>query len=314
MFRIFTDNAANLPEQDLARYGLGIVPILCTRGEEPMDPFAPFDGVSFYNDMRAGIVMRTAMPAFGTFLDAFRPVLERGEDVMYIGMSGGISGTADVARSAAAELQEEFPRRKIAVLDTRGASLGEGLPVLHAASLRERGLPFGEVLRETERCCRRMWQVFTVDDLQYLRRTGRLFSAAVKVTSLLNVKPILMGDPEGHIVLRNMTVGRKRALDTLAAQYRDRALNRALPVGIAHADCEEDARYVAEKLRSFGCTAPIMTVMYEPVTGSHVGPGTAALFFYGPERGTAEKTGRETVSAAPVHPPLRRGQAAAASV
>lgn len=284
MFRIFTDNAANLPQELIGRCELGVVPIICCREGVKLDPSEPFDGRTFYTEMRAGVRMSTSMPCIGAFLDAFTPALEKGEDVLYIGMSGGISGTAALAQSVCAELRESYPERRIAAVDTRGASLGEGLPVLFAAGLRERGADFDEVLRLTEKNCGRMWQVFTVDDLQYLRKTGRLYSAAVKVTNLLNVKPILMGDKEGHIVLRLMTIGRKRALDTLAARYRDKCEDKAAPVGIAHADSEEDARYLSEKLRIFGCTGEITTVMYEPVTGSHVGPGTVALFFYGPER------------------------------
>lgn len=284
MFRIFTDNAANLPTELIDRWELGIVPIMCYREEEGIDPFAPFDGRAFYTDMREGVVMSTSMPNMSAFLDTFTPSLEKGEDVLYIGMSGGISGTAALAHSACEELAEAFPARRIAAIDTRGASLGEGLPVLYAASLREQGMDFDEVVRLTEENCDHMWQVFTVDDLKYLRKTGRLYSAAVKVTNLLNVKPILMGDKEGHIVLRFMNVGRKRALDTLAARYRDRCEDKNAPVGLAHADSEADAKYVIEKLRAAGCTGEITTVMYEPVTGSHVGPGTVALFFYGPER------------------------------
>lgn len=284
MFKIFTDNAANLPTELIERWELGIVPITCFREGEPLDPFAPFDGEQFYSEMREGVSMSTSMPSMGTFLDTFTPVLESGVDVMYIGMSGGISGTAALAQSAAAELSETFPQRRIAALDTCGASLGEGLVVLYAAALRAGGMDFDEVLRLAEENRDHMWQVFTVDDLKYLRKTGRLYSAAVKVTNLLNVKPILMGDREGHIVLRHMNVGRRRSLDTLAARYRDKCEDKSLPVGLAHADSAEDAQYVIGKLRDAGCTGEITTVMYEPVTGSHVGPGTVALFFYGPER------------------------------
>lgn len=284
MFKIFTDNAANLPTELIDRWELGIVPIVCSREGEPLDPFAPFDGKRFYTEMREGVSMSTSMPSMGTFLDAFTPVLEEGTDVLYIGMSGGISGTAALAHSVAEELNETFPERRIAAVDTRGASLGEGLVVLYAAALREQGKDFDEVLRLAEENCDHMWQVFTVDDLKYLRKTGRLYSAAVKVTNLLNVKPILMGDREGHIVLRHMNVGRKRSLDTVASRYRDKCTDKSLPVGLAHADSAEDAQYVIDKLREAGCTGEITTVMYEPVTGSHVGPGTVALFFYGPER------------------------------
>lgn len=284
MFRIFTDNAANLPQEFIDRYDLGIVTIGCyADGEELTFPDG-FDGASFYGAMRQGRAVTTAMPAPAVFYDAFTPVLEAGEDLMYIGMSGGISGTAALAQSIVRELAEEHPDRRIAAIDTRGASLGEGLPVLYAASLREKGLSFDEVLEKTEKNCDDMWQVFTVDDLSYLKKTGRLFSAAVKVTNTLHVKPILVGDEDGHIVLRRVVVGRRRSLDALSARYREKCADMSLPVGLAHADSEADARYVIDKLREAGCTGEITPVMYEPVTGSHVGPGTVALFFYGQGR------------------------------
>ena len=284
MFQIFTDNAANLSPELVQRYGLGVVNIHCFAEGRPLDFSKGFDGAKFYNAIRRGWQVSTSMPSLGQFLDAFRPVLEAGWDVLYIGMSGGISGTADLARTAAQELMEQFPDRKVGTLDTRGASLGEGLPVLYAADLRERGLGLDEVAGMTERKCDNMWQVFTVDDLSSLRRTGRLFSAAVKLTNTLNVKPILVGDEDGHIVLRRVTVGRRRSLDALVSRYHENCTDRTAPVGLAHADAPEDARYVADRLRACGCEGEIRTVMYEPVTGSHVGPGTVALFFHGEGR------------------------------
>ena len=284
MYRIFTDNAANLPPELIDRWDLRLVILDCFVNGETMDFSGGFDGKKYYDDMRAGMRVTTAMPSMGAFLDAFTPVLEAGEDVMYIGMSGGISGTAALAKSVAQELAEEYPERKVAAIDTRGASLGEGLPVLYAASLREQGLGFDEVAELTNRYCDDMWQVFTVDDLSYLRKTGRLFSAAVKVTNTLNVKPILVGDDEGHIVLRRVAVGRRRSLDMLVSRYRDKCADKAAPVGLAHADAPEETQYVVDRLRAAGCTGEITVVVYEPVTGSHVGPGTIALFFCGKGR------------------------------
>ena len=284
MLRIFTDNASNLPPELVDRYDIGIVTIDCFADGETLDFSDGFDGHDYYDAMRGGRVVRTAMPSMGAFLDAFTPVLAAGDDLIYVGMSGGISGTAALAQSVVNELREEFPERRLAAVDTRGASLGEGLPVLYAARLREELCPFEEIVARTNERCDNVWQVFTVDDLSYLRKTGRLFSAAVKVTNTLNVKPILVGDEDGHIVLRGVTLGRRRSLDALAARYRERCADKTAPVGIAHADCEADAAYVTARLRAFGCEGEITTVMYEPVTGSHVGPGTVALFFLGEGR------------------------------
>ncbi len=284
MLRIFTDNAANLPQELVERHGLGVVNIGCYVDGKELEFSGGFDGGAYYKAMREGLHVATAMPSMGAFLDAFTPVLEAGDDLIYVGMSGGISGTAALAQSVVSELSEDFPSRRIAAVDTRGASLGEGLPVLYAVRLRDEGRSFDEIVTMTNACCDNVWQVFTVDDLSYLRKTGRLFSAAVKVTNTLNVKPVLVGDEEGRIVLRGVTVGRRRALDALASRYRDRCPDKSVPVGLAHADCAVDAAYVAARLREYGCTGEITTVMYEPVTGSHVGPGTVALFFLGQDR------------------------------
>lgn len=284
MFAIFTDLAANLPQQDVERRGLGIIPIRCTVDGKVLDVSGGFDGPVFYAAMRAGAKTSTSMPAPAVFIDAFRSELEQGRDILYVGLSSGISGTVGLARTVARDLMEEFPDRKIEVIDSRAASLGEGMPVLYAADLRDAGVSFDETVKKTLDKCDHMFQIFTVEDLQYLRQGGRLHTAVAVVGSMLNVKAVLFGDAEGHIVLKNMVVGRRRSLDALAARYKENCVDMAGPVGLAHCDSPVDTDLVIQKLRATGCTGDIMTVCYEPVTGSHVGPGTVALFFYGPSR------------------------------
>lgn len=284
MFQIFTDVSANLPQEMVSGHELGIIPLVCSVNGQTLDLTDGFDGKAFYDEMRAGAGTKTSMPSMGVFFDSFTPVLEQGRDILYVAMSSGISGTVGLATTAAEELLEQFPDRRIAVIDTRGASLGEGLQVLYAARLRDEGKSLDEVIQLTREACDYMCQVFTVENLEYLKRGGRLHSTTAKVGNLLNVKPILMGDDRGRIILRNMNIGRRRSLDTLAAKYQDACPDKSRPVGLAHADCEADAKYVEEKLRQAGCTGEILTVLYEPVTGSHVGPGTVALFFYGEHR------------------------------
>ena len=284
MFRIFTDVGANIPQDLIERYDLGLVPIHCEVTGVALDLTQGFDGPAFYQSMGAGAQTRTAMPSPAEFMDLFRPVVEAGQDLLYVGMSSGISGTVNLGKSVAAELSEEFPERKIAVIDTRAASLGEGMIVIHAARLREQGVDYDEVVRSVREQRDHMYQIFTVEDLEYLRRGGRLHSAVAKVGNALNVKPVLWGDEDGHIVLKHMNVGRKRSLDTLAAKYREFCADLSAPAALAHCDSPEDAERVAQKLRDAGCTGEILTVCYEPVTGSHVGPGTVALFFEGPHR------------------------------
>jgi DegV family protein with EDD domain len=284
MFHIFTDLAANLPVEMVKQYDLEIIPLICELDGKPVDVSQGFDGKDFYDRMRAGAMTKTSMPPLGLFLDTFRAVLEQGDDVLYIGMSSGLSGTVGLAKTVGRELEEEFPERTVAVVDTRAASLGEGLPVLRAAQMREEGKSLEEIVAAAENDSDHMWQVFTVEDLEYLRRGGRLYSVTAKVGNLLNVKPILMGDDHGRIVVRHMNVGRRRSLDTLVAKYAENCPDKSQPVGLAHADTEKDMEYVVSKLRQAGCTGQIHTVLYEPVTGSHVGPGTVALFFFGTHR------------------------------
>lgn len=283
-FHIFTDNASNIPYEDLKKYDIKVIHIEYYIDDKAQEHDAPFDGKDFYAKMRGGLQVSTSMPNVSAFYEAFAPSLAQGYDVMYIGMSGGISGTAALAKTVAEELSAQYPDRKIETVDTRGASLGEGLPVLYAANLRNKRRSFEVVLAGVKEKCNHMHQVFVVDNLKYLQKTGRLFSTAVKITSTLNVKPILVGDRDGYIVLKSVTIGKKRAIDTLAKRYKEECTDFSAPVAIAHADAEDDLQHLIEKLKAAGCKCDIKTVVYEPVTGSHVGPGTVALFFYGDRR------------------------------
>ena len=199
-------------------------------------------------------------------------------------MSGGISGTAHAAAMAVEELQEEFPERKIAAIDTYAASLGEGLLVLEAARMLENGAPFSLIVEQISQRRRTMCQYFTVDDLAYLERGGRVSKAAAIVGTVLKIKPLLRGDDEGKIVQCGKTRGRKQSLTALADFYEKLVADKSEEIGIAHADDEAGAQFLLDALRQRGFTGECLTVCYEPVTGSHVGPGTVALFFQGLHR------------------------------
>ena len=196
-------------------------------------------------------------------------------------MSGGISGTAHAAAMAVEELQEEFPERKIAAIDTYAASLGEGLLVLEAARMLENGAPFSLIVEQISRRRHTMCQYFTVDDLAYLERGGRVSKAAAIVGTVLKIKPLLRGDDEGKIVQCGKTRGRKQSLTALADFYEKLVADKSEEIGIAHADDAAGAQFLLDALRQRGFTGECLTVCYEPVTGSHVGPGTVALFFQG---------------------------------
>ena len=197
-------------------------------------------------------------------------------------MSSGISGAYSCAEMAAAQLREDYPQRAIRLVDTMGASLGEGLLALRAAACREQGMGLDETADFLLELRERFYQVFTVDNLAYLQRSGRISNATAVIGTVFQIKPLLKGNEEGKIVTFGKVRGRKQSIQALAEKYDTLVKNPGeQTVGIAHADCPEDADYLAGLLRKNFPPKDILTVCYEPVTGSHVGPGTLALFFEG---------------------------------
>ena len=286
MLRLFTDTSANLPLALTKKHSITVVPFSYTvNGKEADYPDdTDFDGAAFYGAMRAGAVVKTSMVNPNLMAKYFERALSQGDDVLYVGMSGGISGTAQAAVIAAAELTEKYPERHIVTIDTYAASLGEGLQVLEAAGMIEQGKPLGEIKERLLARRPHMCQFFTVDDLAYLKRGGRISGATALVGTVLGIKPILCGDETGHIVSCGKVRGNKRAYAELANYFDTRALDQSEMLGIAHADNEEGAQALIALLREKGFTGECLNVVYEPVTGAHVGPGTVALFFYGKEK------------------------------
>ena len=286
MIQLFTDTSANLSLETVRKLALTVVPFSYSvnGAEATPEVLADFDGKVFYDAMRNGAVVKTAMIGIGTFLDAFRPVLEAGDDILYVAMSGGISGTYNAAMLAANELLESFPERRIAVIDTYAASLGEGLLVLKAAELLRAGKSLDEAVQTLCELREHMCQYFTVDDLEYLKRGGRISRVASVVGTVLRIKPLLTGNAEGKIVLCGKCRGRKQSLSALADYYEKKVISKAENIAIADADDPEGTKLLLAELRSRGFTGECMTACYEPVTGAHVGPGTVALFFFGTEK------------------------------
>ena len=285
-FTIITDTSANLPTEYLDREGVAAIPYGCRyRGaEHTLADTARFDGRGYYEAMRGGMAVKTSLISPQTYTERFREPLAAGEDVLFIGMSSGISNSHHCAVLAAEALAEEFPERSIRLVDALGASLGEGLLVMEAVEARRKGASLEETAELVTALRTRMCQIFTVDDLMYLRRGGRLSNAAAIIGTVLQIKPLLKGNPEGKIVATAKVRGRRRAIEALAERYTALAsAPETQTVGIAHADCAEDAKYLSSLLWKSRPPKEILTVMYEPVTGSHVGPGALALFFLGGE-------------------------------
>ena len=280
MVRIMTDNAANLPPELREQYNIREICLTYTVDGRLVDGSTPFDGHDFYEALRRGAEVKTSMISPAAAREAIEPALAAGDDVLFLGISGGVSGTCWGVGLVAQELAAEYPGRRVQVLDTRGASLGEGLVVLEAAQLAQQGADMDAIVARAETLCGKMRQHFMVDDLKFLRKGGRLSGAAALAGTLLQIKPILQGDENGKIVVRTKERGRKKAMDTLIALYNELVEDKSAPVGISHAAAPAEALHLTTRLRQSGCTGPILSVCHEPVTGAHVGPGMLAIYFY----------------------------------
>ena len=278
MVRIMTDNAANLPPELREQYNIREICLTYTVDGRLVDGSAPFDGHDFYEALRRGAEVKTSMISPAAAREAIEPALAAGDDVLFLGISGGVSGTCWGVGLVAQELAAEYPGRRVQVLDTRGASLGEGLVVLEVAQLAQQGADMDAIVARAETLCGKMRQHFMVDDLKFLRRGGRLSGAAALAGTLLQIKPILQGDENGKIVVRTKERGRKKAMDTLIALYNELVEDKSAPVGISHAAAPAEALHLTTRLRQIGCTGPILSVCHEPVTGAHVGPGMLAVY------------------------------------
>lgn len=283
MTKLYTDTSANLPLALLREYDIAVIPFSYTVNgvAEDYNEETDFDGKAFYDAMRRGAEVKTSMVNPATAAAFFERALAQGDDVLYVGMSGGISGTAYAAAVAVSALGEDFPDRKIAAVDTLGASLGEGLQVLSAAQMIADGMAFDAIYAALSEMRHKMCQYFTVGELRYLQKTGRVSKLLSVVGTVLKIKPLLQGDEEGKIILCGKARGEQNALAALAEHYARLVADKHAVIGIAHADNADGANALLAMLREKGFDGEAITVCYEPVTGAHVGPDTVALFFMG---------------------------------
>ena len=284
-FAISTDTSANLPTAELQWHQLYLLPFsyIVDDVEHQCLDLTAFDGDAYYEMLRH-TPASTSMISMDQYRRLWEPLLQEGQDVLHVGMSSGISGAYQSAVMAARELREEYPQRRLVVFDTRAASLGEGIQVLHAATCREAGYTLDETVRELAELRPRIRQIFTVDDLMHLRRGGRVSGVAAAVGTALRIKPLLKGDEAGRIVVFGKVQGRKRSVRALADNFAANAeLLGRWPIGIAHAGCRDEALALAAMLKEYDPKARIILVDYEPVTGSHVGPGALAMFYVAKE-------------------------------
>ncbi|MBQ3459619.1 MAG: DegV family protein [Solobacterium sp.] len=285
-FAVFADGTANLPGTLLK--GITLLPSEYTIDGVPSvysGDIEHFDVHSYYESLRGGVVVKTSLLNSALFITHFEPLLKDGTDIIYVAMSSGISGTYNAARTAAQQLMEEFPERFVHIVDSHGCGFGNGMLAIKAAELSRENVPVREAAQILDDMVPHCCQYFTVDDLNFLKRTGRVSGATALIGTTLNIKPILYGDQTGHIVSCAKCRGRKKSIQMLADKYHEKHMNLANPtVFISHGDCLADAERLKELILAETPDANVVICPHEPFSGAHVGPGMLGLFFLGKER------------------------------
>ena len=285
---IVTDSSADLSAQMAEEAGVQVLPLRFTvEGQtyynwpdnREMDPKV------FYRMLREGEVATTAAVNISQYLDMLEPILQSGTDVLVLSFSSGLSATYDSSRLAAEELREKYPQRKIFAVDTLCASLGQGLLVWHAAQLKDQGKSIEEVRDWAEENKLHLCHQFTVDDLHFLKRGGRISATTAVVGTMLKIKPVLHVDDGGKLVNIGKARGRRASLKALVDRMEETAIDPAgQTVFISHGDCMEDAEYVAGLVKERMGVQDVRINYVGPVIGAHSGPGTLALFHLGSRR------------------------------
>lgn len=282
---IFTDSSADLPREMLQDLGVISIPLSVTVEGEPSRSNDEIDIKAFYAALRAKKGAVTAACGIEQFTTAFEAELQKGNDILYLGFSSGLSGTYNAGAVAAKELAERYPARTILTADTLCASMGEGLLVWHAAKKRAEGQGIHQVHDWVEQNKLHLVHLFTVDDLFFLHRGGRVSKTAAVLGSMLAVKPMLHVDNEGHLINIGKVRGRRASVVDLFERMKPLAdPYRGQTVFISHGDCIEDAELLADMIRKEFDPADVVISYVGPVIGAHSGPGTLALFFLGKER------------------------------
>ena len=285
-FAVFADGSANLPGSLLE--GISILPcnyVMDGKFVTYTGDVDRFDADAYYDLLRHGHTVKTSLLNTELFLSHFTPVLENGQDVIYVSMSSGISGTYQSAAVAAAELMEKYPGRFVHIVDSLGCGFGNGILAVKAAELSRQGMDAKEAAGILDAEVQHTCQYFTVDDLNFLKRTGRVSGFTAAIATVLNIKPILYGDSTGHIISCGKVRGRQNAIDALVQKYREKRMPEEQPkVYISHGACLADAQRLTELILEITPDASVTVCQHEPFSGAHVGPGMLGLFFRGKER------------------------------
>ncbi|MBQ8966747.1 DegV family protein [Ruminococcus sp.] len=284
-YTLFCDSTCDLPEERLSKMDCRILPLTFEIDGKSFTT-ETISMQEFYRRMREDAVTKTSQVAVGVCEDAFEEEIKKGRDVLYLAFSSGLSGTYNSALVARDNLLEKYPEAKISVVDSLAASSGEGLLLIYAEQKKREGMTIDELTSWIEVNRFHICHVFTVDDLKYLFRGGRVSRAAALAGTVLGIKPVLNVDNDGHLIPQGKIRGRRQSINKLGEMIRERKGNNLNAiVTMSHGDCIEDARYAEKMMKEiFGEDTEVVIAYTGPVIGAHSGPGTLALFFWGDYR------------------------------
>lgn len=287
-FALFTDSSCDLPQAMVSQMHLHVLPLHLHMDGRDYDNYPDEREIryaDFYARLPRAKDVRTSAVNQHEFIRAMEPVLQAGKDILYIGFSSGLSGTCSAGFMAAQELREKYPDRKIYCVDSRCASLGQGLLLYKLWQLAHQGKSIEEARDFAEDMKLRICHWFTVDDLMHLQRGGRLGGAAAVIGSVLNIKPIMHMDNEGRLAPVGKVHGRKTSFRQLLAEIQKRIIDpENQTIFISHGNCMTDAEIMADMIRKALPVKDVIINFVGPVIGAHSGPGTIAVFFIGSER------------------------------
>jgi len=281
-FHILTDSCTDFPLSYVqSQTDLTILPLTYEIEGTSYTPDGTDDFTrAFYKELRDGKVAKTSQVNMETWKKAFKTVLSNGQDALCIAFSGALSGTYLAAAQAAEEVAPKYPDRKLIVIDSLSASLGQGLLVHYAIEKRNAGASIEETAQWVNDNLQNIAQWFTVDDLQFLRRGGRVSATAAYIGGIVKIKPIMHVSPEGKLIPQEKVTGRKRSLRVLGDKVKEKMVDPANNlVFISHGDCADEAQWLADYVKENVGVKDVMTGFVGPVIGSHSGPGTMAIFF-----------------------------------
>ncbi|MBQ3223641.1 MAG: DegV family protein [Clostridia bacterium] len=287
-YRILTDSSCDLTPALAASLELTVLPLSVTIGEDTYANYLDEREITFrdcYDALRAGKPSKTSAANVDAFLQVMDPILAAGEDILYLGFSSGLSGTYNAGCIAAEQMREKYPERKIYCVDTLAASLGQGLLIYLTVEKKRAGATVEQARDFAEETKLHVAHWFTVDDLNHLRRGGRVSATSAVLGTMLSIKPVLHMDDEGHLIFMEKVRGRKTSIKRMLEKMRESVVNPdGQTVFISHGDCIEEAEYLAARVREEWAVKDVIINYVGPVIGAHAGPGVIALFFLGTKR------------------------------